>query len=153
MHLRLCVPFLVITALTLVSGTAYASDDDVDLQGVWFGDGLHPMNRKVLIVDGDQFTIVSPLGSFVSKYKTNRLQPLNEIDIVRYDGEQQLGVFELQDTHLLIAFSEPNHLRPELKDVRFADGKGHWHTKFRRRPTPEGLEVLAKHMNRVVASD
>jgi hypothetical protein len=103
------------------------------------------MSRTVLIVDGEKFTIVSPLGAFVSRFTTNDVPTLNEIDIDRFDGERQMGVFEVSETQLLIKLAEPNKVRPTLKEVRFPNGKPHWHTVFRRRPTQEGLEVLAKH--------
>lgn len=127
----------------------FAENPDTLLQGVWFGDGRHPMSRTVLIVDGEKFTIVSPLGAFVSRFTTNDVPTLNEIDIDRFDGERQMGVFEISESHLLLKLAKPNKDRPTLKDVRFSNGKPHWQTVFRRRPTQEGLEVLAKHSDKL----
>jgi hypothetical protein len=107
------------------------------------------MSRTVLTVDGEKFTIVSPLGAFVSRFTTNDVPTLNEIDIDRFDGERQMGVFEISESHLLLKLAKPNKDRPTLKDVRFSNGKPHWQTVFRRRPTQEGLEVLAKHSDKL----
>jgi hypothetical protein len=58
--------FSVLAFLLLNLGvvSVCGADRNPRLPGVWFGDGIHPMSRTVLIVDGDQFTIVSPLGAF-----------------------------------------------------------------------------------------
>ena len=147
------VPLLLVIAAamcyTMPCSKLFAEKPDARLQGVWFGDGRHPMNRTVLIVDGDKFTIVSPLGAFVSRFTTNDVPSLNEIDIDRFDGERQMGVFEISEMQLLMKLAEPNQVRPALKDVRLPNGKPHWHTVFRRRPTKEGLEVLAKHSEKL----
>ena len=145
---RLCV-MAVAMCYSMPCAKLCAENPDIRLQGVWFGDGRHPMSRTVLIVEGEKFTILSPLGAFVSRFTTNEAPTLNEIDIDRFDGERQLGVFEISETQLLMKLAEPNNVRPTLKDVRFSNGKPHWHTIFRRRPTQEGLEVLAKHSDKL----
>ena len=152
MRYRLLCSIVALLFLTLESVSAFEADGDPRIQGVWFGDGIHPMSRHVLIVSGDQFTIISPLGVFASKYSTKQLEPLNEIDLIRFDGDRQAGVFEVPATQLFIQLGEPNGSRPALKDVRHPDGSGHWHTKFKRRPTQEGLDVLTRHLNKLVAT-
>ena len=146
---RLLCVIVVAMCCFMPSTKLFAENLDTRLQGVWFGDGRHPMSRTVLIVDGEKFTIVSPLGAFVSRFTINDVPALNEIDIDRFDGQRQMGVFEISDTQLLLKLAEPNQVRPTLKDVRFPNGKPHWHSVFRRRPTQEGLEVLARHSDKL----
>lgn len=147
--LRLLQSIAVTICYSQACTVLLAADLDSRLQGIWFGDGQHPMSRTVLIVDGEKFTIVSPLGAFVSKFSSNDTPTLNEIDIDRFDGGRQLGVFEISETHLRMKLSEPNQARPTPEDVRFPSGKPHWHTVFRRRPTQEGLGVLAKYSSKL----
>ncbi len=122
-----------------------AGDFESRMQGIWFGSGAHPMSRTVLIVDAEKFTIVSPLGVYVSKYTIDDTPSLVAIDIDRFDGAKQLGVIELTDNELRLKLNDPNQPRPKLQEVRFPSGKPHWHTVFQRRATRDGLEVLSKH--------
>lgn len=147
--IRLLCVIAVAICYSMLSVKLFAEKPDARLQGVWFGDGRHPMSRTILIVDGEKLTIVSPLGAYVSRFTTNDVPNLNEIDIDRFDGERQLGVFEISETQLLLKLAEPNNVRPTINDVRLSNGKPHWHTVFRRRPTQEGLEVLAKHSDKL----
>jgi hypothetical protein len=139
----------LVICCSMGSSMLLAADTDSRLQGVWFGDGQHPLSRTVLIVDGEKFTIISPLGAFVSTFSSNEAGALSEIDIDRFDGERQLGVFEISEMQLRLKLNQPNQARPTLKDVRLPNGQPHWHTVFRRRPTQEGLEVLAKHSEKL----
>jgi hypothetical protein len=122
-----------------------AGDFESKMEGVWFGSGAHPMSRTVLIIDAEKFTIVSPLGVYVSKYTIDDTSSLVAIDIDRFDGAKQLGVIEITDNELRLKLNDPNQPRPKLQDVRFPNGKPHWHTVFQRRATKDGLEVLSKH--------
>jgi hypothetical protein len=122
-----------------------AGDFESRMEGVWFGSGVHPMSRTVLIVDAEKFTIVSPLGVYVSKYTIDDTSSLVAIDIDRFDGAKQLGVIEITDNELRLKLNDPNEPRPKLQDVRFPSGKPHWHTVFQRKATKDGLEVLSKH--------
>jgi hypothetical protein len=122
-----------------------AGDFETRMEGVWFGSGAHPMSRTVLIVDAEKFTIVSPLGVYVSKFTIDDTSSLVAINIDRFDGAKQLGVIELTDKELRLKLNDPNQPRPTLQDVRFPGGKPHWHTVFQRRATRDGLEVLSKH--------
>ncbi len=110
------------------------------------------MNRTILIVDGGKFTILLPMGAFESKYTAKQQGSRNEIDINRFDGASQLGVFDVSESQLLMNLSKPDGSRPALTDFRLRDGSQHWHTKFRRRPTQEGLEVLTKHIDKIPSS-
>lgn len=144
MRLYQSVVFTICCCLSCM--VLHAADTDSRLQGIWFGDGQHPMSRHVLVVEGEEFTVVSPQGVFVSKFKTNDSPVLAEIDIERFDGGRQLGVFELSDTELRLKLNGPNQARPTVRDVRFPSGKPHWHAVFLRRPSHDGLEVLTKHI-------
>ncbi len=115
------------------------------MQGVWFGDGIHPLNRYVLIIDDNDFVLITPLGSFKSTFDVNDQGNLNGIDIDRYDGDRQLGLYKIDKTKIYLKFADPSKPRPTTADVTFSSGKPHWHTIFDRKPTPEGLEVLQKH--------
>ena len=153
MTLRLVQCLLVMICYSQLTSLLLAQSVDTRLQGVWFGDGRHPLNRKVLIVDGEKLVVITPLGAFVSKFVANDTPFLNEIDIDRFDGGQQLGVYEVSENKLRMKLSEPSKSRPTLDDVRFPNGKPHWHTIFDRRPTPEGLEVLKKHLDKLPAGE
>ncbi len=150
MVVRILQSLVVVACSSLACTDLLANDAAARLQGIWFGDGPHPLSRTVLVVDGERFIIVSPLGAFVSEFTTNEDSSLYEIDLDRFDGKRQLGVFELSKNQLWLKLGEPNKSRPSVKDVRFPSGKPHYHTIFKRNPTRSGLDVLAKHSDKTM---
>ena len=120
------------------------------LQGVWFGDGNHPLNQNVVIIQNNRLTVVSPVGVFTSTFTVVRGDAINQIDIDRYDGEQQLGLYKIDEFRLYLKLSRPNEPRPTIKDVTTASGKPHWHTVLKRQPTRRGLEVFERHAPLIV---
>ncbi len=138
-----------LAAVVFLSPISIALSADIGserLQGIWFGDGPHPLSRNVLVVRDDSLVVITPLGAFRSTFTVNDKPALAEIDIERYDGRPQLGVYEMDETQLRMELGRPHQPRPTVNDVRFPSDKPHWHTTFSRRPTPEGLAVLQKHL-------
>ncbi len=118
------------------------------IQGVWFGDGAHPLSNYVLMIRDDELVVVSPLGGFVSSFDTGKADHgLNAIDIQRYDGKTQLGVFQVEESKLRLCLADPGAPRPTIKDVTLADGKPRWHAVFGRRPTDDGIAVLRRYLS------
>ena len=134
-------------SLAICTPASSAEPNAEDVQGFWFGDGSHPLSKNVLLIQNDEFIVISPLGRFASTCVLGETTDgLTAIDIDRYDGKHQLGVYMVDKTKLYLKLAAPGESRPTKKVVTFPNGKPHWHTIFDRRPTKDGLTVLHKDL-------
>lgn len=141
-------------SLALCGPTHSAEPNIANVQGFWFGDGIHPLSKKVVLIQDDEFIVISPLGRFASTFVSGETADgLTAIDIDRYDGKRQLGVYMVDKTKLYLKLADPGEPRPTKKDVTFPSGKPHWHTIFDRRPTQDGLTVLQKDLRSELGMD
>lgn len=139
----------VFISIVLHSLAGSAEPQAHELQGIWFGDGSHPVSKYVLIVQNDEFIVMSPMGRYASKFVSGEIiDGLTAIDIERYDGKQQLGVYQVDKTKLYLNLAPIGAPRPTKVDAPFASDKSHWRTVLDRRPTPDGLAVLHKSLSK-----
>ena len=138
----------IFLSLALCSVASSAEPYATEIQGFWFGDGTHPFSKNVLLVQNDEFIVISPLGRFTSRFASGHIADgLTAIDIERYDGTRQLGVYKVDKAKLYLKLADPGDARPTIADVTYPSGKPHWHTIFDRRPTQNGLIVLHKDVS------
>lgn len=123
------------------------SDSTASLQGVWFGSSYHAQ-RIVLVVFDDRLLFIHPMGALESSFTVNRDAELQEIDIDRYDGMTQLGVFCEDGATLTMTLADPEMKRPTGKTVEKAAGVPHCTVTFTRQVTQTGLRTLQVNMER-----
>lgn len=144
---------LFLLTASLLSGDARADEPhDAALDGIWFCDVVngyeaYRARRSVLVVRDNDFVIVTLTGVTKSTFSTVR----EDIDIERYDGRSQLGVYHIDGSVLHLSLGDAGGVRPahyghkrgEIQQVR----SPHSHYQFTRVPTPEGLEILRTSLN------
>lgn len=150
--MRLNVLFLA-TCLFSVPAFAVASEpSDLRLKGLWFGD-VEALNSKVLLISNEEMVVISPLGGFASRcvFRPGN-GPVGQVDIVRFDGKSQLGLYRYDGGKLYLKLADPKEPRPTESDITFPDGTPHWHAVFARQPTEDGLSVLSKYLSSKTAT-
>jgi hypothetical protein len=121
---------------------------DAELQGVWFGTSFS--YRTVMIIDGNRMICINPLGECESSITIKKTEPINEIDISRFDGKQQLGVYSIEIGNLTLALTDPGiPKRPTGKTAKDAGRNPNTRAIFTRRPTLEGLEAIRTYLESV----
>ncbi|TWT38219.1 hypothetical protein KOR34_31880 [Posidoniimonas corsicana] len=137
----------VVISIALCPTTGLAERNADQLQGLWFGDGRHPFSGYVLLVRDHEFVVMSPLGEFRSRFEQARaVDGVTPIDIERYDGKRQLGIYKLDGAKLYLELARPGRPRPTVASVTLEDGTQRWGATFDRRPTQDGLSVLHKNL-------
>ncbi len=118
------------------------------VQGLWFGDS-ELLKRKVLIVYDDKLVVVTATGGFESgcQFREASGGSPGEVDVNRYDGKKQLGIFEVKRDTLFLLLADPEKPRPSLPAGESLNGKKLRQYTFKRRPTEEGLRVLGKYLS------
>jgi hypothetical protein len=135
---------------------AYAAEGtDSTIEGLWFGRkvngrGINGIIRTVLLIQEDRFIVLSPIAVSNSNLRCSPQAGLSEIDIDRFDGQQQRGVYCVVGSELQMTLAKPNLQRPTGDSVEKAGGVPHSYYVFQRVPTEEGLEVLRKQHHEIV---
>ncbi|GAB5402117.1 MAG: hypothetical protein Aurels2KO_03480 [Aureliella sp.] len=145
--LVLCVPSIS-NAQTSTDGKTEAVDTQaVSTQGLWFG-ASDLLKRKVLLIRDDKLVVITATGAFESDCQfRSKENSLGDVDIDRYDGKTQLGIYKIERDQLFLELADPLKARPEKRDVASLDGKRNQQYTFVRRPTEEGLRVLSKYLS------
>jgi hypothetical protein len=130
---------MIVVCLTAAVCPAESADDKTaPLQGVWFGTGS--AQRIVLVIRDQKMMFIHPTGPAESSF---RLTADNGIEIDRFDGKRQIGVYRSDESTLLMALANPgDHMRPASVRVTKSGKAGHGTTMFTRKVTPEGLQTL-----------
>ena len=146
-----CFPRLFFVLLFCLPNCLFAAEPtDPAIQGLWFCTDVNglPVNharRTVLLVRDTEFVLLSSMGVSLSSATYNRNAEYSTIDIDRYDGATQLGVYETDGASLRMTLSDPDQKRPD--HLRSTAGKvtiPHSHYTFSRLPTSEGADVLRR---------
>ena len=146
---------ILLLLLTAFSSPTYVSADetrDAALDGIWFCDTVngyeaYRARRSVLVVRGSDFVMVTGAGVSKSAFATDQ----QDIDIERYDGRSQPGIYQIDGTTLHLSLGDADGVRPshhghKRGEIRKSQPP-HSHYRFVRSPTPEGFEILRAALN------
>lgn len=125
---------------------------DAALSGIWFCDTVngyeaYRARRSVLVVRNNDFVMVTGTGVTKSTFTTDQ----QAINIERYDGRSQPGIYYLEGTTLHLSLGDADGVRPTHYGHKRGETRKtqppHSHYLFTRLPTPEGLEILRAALN------
>lgn len=145
---------LALVTAVAIGCTEVRSEEAVapELHGIWFCTSVngHPSYRAlrtVLMMRGNEFLLVTSTGMTKSSATTNE----SNIDIVRYEGKSQQGIFRIEANHLWMTLADPGGARPthmghKKGEVQIVNPP-HSHFHFQRSPTIEGLAMLRAALN------
>ena len=149
--LVVALPFLL-AAFVLPTSTHADEPSDAALDGIWFCKTVNGMKtyrgrRSILIVRGTDFVMVNGTGVAKSVFTIDE----HEIDIERFDGRSQPGIYHVDGTTLFLSLGDADGVRPKHYGHKRGEAQKtqppHSHYRFTRSPTPEGLEILRTALN------
>ncbi len=128
------------------------SNSESRLQGIWFyrskaDQPAYLRSSLVLVVQSDRLVVIRSSGAAESVFRTDE----NKINVDRYDGSKQCGLFQVSEDVLRLTLGDPGKPRPAHQGVwkgkKKSKGERHAYYEFHRKPTTKGMEMLSRYLS------
>lgn len=139
---------ILLLAVCMTSSICFAeevAEEDffAPMQGVWFG--TKDTHRFILVISSDRMLFIHPTGATASTFRLSA----DEIDIDRFDGAEQFGVYRVDGNKLTLTLADPGlQIRPGAVGT-VANRSGDFDTAIFSRAITEGalttIGVIAKN--------